>query len=79
MRMAPDFSVTHGLFQQAEAQPKKMCADLFRLWAKNFAPAGNPGFVVQIPDSWAPFFLSMLMDPKSFDWAKSFLSSPLGN
>jgi hypothetical protein len=77
MRMAPDFSVTHGLFQQAEAQPKKMCADLYRLWAKNFAPAGNPSFVVQIPASWAPFFLSMLMDPKIFDWAKSFLSSPL--
>jgi hypothetical protein len=76
MRVASDLTVTHGLFQQAEAQPKKMCADLFRLWAKNFAPAGNPDLVVQIPDSWAPFFLSMLMDPKSFEWARSFLSSP---
>jgi hypothetical protein len=76
VRAASDLSVTHGLFQQAEAQPKKMCADLFRLWAKNFAPAGFPDLVVQIPNNWAPFFLFMLMDPKSFEWARSFLSSP---
>jgi hypothetical protein len=46
VRVASDLTVTHGLFQQAEAQPKKMCADLFRLWAKNFAPAGIPDLVV---------------------------------
>jgi hypothetical protein len=58
-----------------KAQPIKLCADLYRLWAKNFSPVGNPDFVVQVPKDWAPFFLNMLSSPNHFDWAKTFLAS----
>jgi hypothetical protein len=62
---------------QSKAQPSKPSADLFRLWAKFFSPAGKPDTVVQIPQDWAPFFLKSLLSPATFDWAKSFLlSSP---
>jgi hypothetical protein len=60
---------------QSNPQPNKLNADVYRLWAKNFSPAGRPELVVQIPKSWASFFLLMLLDPKCFDWAKGFLIS----
>jgi hypothetical protein len=60
---------------QSNPQPNKLNADVYRLWAKNFSPVGNPELVVQIPKSRASFFLMMLLDPKCFDWAKGFLIS----
>jgi hypothetical protein len=57
---------------QSNPQPNKLNADVYRLWAKNFSPVGKPDMVVQIPKSWASFFLVMLLDPKCFDWAKGF-------
>jgi hypothetical protein len=60
---------------QSKPQPNKLNADVYRLWAKNFSPVGKPELVVQIPKSWASFFLMMLLDPKCFDWAKGFLIS----
>jgi hypothetical protein len=60
---------------QSNPQPNKLNADVYRLWAKNFSPVGKPELVVQIPKSWASFFLMMLLDPKCFDWAKGFLIS----
>jgi hypothetical protein len=75
VRLYNDFPVNFGPLFQEQAQPKKLCADTYRLWAKHFAPTGNPEFVVKVPESWVPFFLTRLMDPSSFDWAKSFLGS----
>lgn len=50
-------------------------ADFFRFWAKHFDPSNGPSSVCISPD-WAAFFASALLNPGSFDWAKSFLSSP---
>lgn len=36
---------------------------------------GSQDFVVQIPTSWASFFITMLLSPNHFDWAKTFLAS----
>jgi hypothetical protein len=69
----PDPGLAESL--TAKAQPTKYSADLYRLWAKNFSPVGNPDLVVKIPSNWAPFFLITLMTPGHFDWAKDFLTS----
>nr|TKW33816.1 hypothetical protein SEVIR_2G264400v2 [Setaria viridis] len=44
-------------------------------WAKHFS-SGNPDSQVQVPLAWSHFFMAQLMNPMSFVWAKSFLSSP---
>ncbi|CAN6180256.1 unnamed protein product [Urochloa humidicola] len=48
--------------------------EVVRAWAKHFTP-GNGAPTVSIPHQWADFFTAMLMNPGSFQWAKSFLSS----
>lgn len=50
-------------------------ADLYRFWAKYFAPRTDSLPVSLSPD-WAAFFTAALMNPGSFAWAKSFLASP---
>jgi hypothetical protein len=48
--------------------------EAIRLWANFLAPgAGAPS--VQIPKDWADFFTMMLLIPRSFQWAKSFVTS----
>ncbi|OEL23309.1 hypothetical protein BAE44_0015672, partial [Dichanthelium oligosanthes] len=44
------------------------------IWGKSFA-VGPRSTSIQIPASWAPFFLAALLDPASFEWAKNFLNS----
>jgi hypothetical protein len=56
---------------------RKRNAQLHRIWANYFAPAGNPELSVQIPKKWAPFFMSNLLHKDSFSWLKSFLSSDI--
>jgi hypothetical protein len=56
---------------------RKRSAQLYRIWANYFAPAGNPYITVKIPKKWAPFFLSNLLQPEAFNWSKSFLSSEI--
>lgn len=55
--------------------PRAMPPDFFRLWSKHFNPTGNSS-AIDIPPEWAAFFTAALLNPKSFDWAKRFLSSP---
>jgi hypothetical protein len=69
----PDPGLAESL--TAKAQPTKYSAGLYRLWARNFCLVGNPDLVVKIPLNWAPFFLTTLMTPGHFDWAKNFLTS----
>jgi hypothetical protein len=48
--------------------------EAIRLWANFLAPVtGAPS--VQIPKDWADFFTMMLLSPRSFQWAKSFVTS----
>ncbi|CAN6193535.1 unnamed protein product [Urochloa humidicola] len=54
--------------------PEGENAEASRAWAKHFAPVLGAPFV-SIPKQWADFFTAMLMNPGSFEWAKSFLSS----
>jgi hypothetical protein len=56
---------------------RKRSAQLYRIWAKYFAPAGTLDISVKIPKKWAPFFLSNLLQPEAFNWSKSFLSSEI--
>jgi hypothetical protein len=56
---------------------RKRPAQLYRIWANYFAPVGNPDISVKIPKKWSPFFLSNLLQPESFNWSKSFLSSEI--
>jgi hypothetical protein len=56
---------------------RKRSAQLYRIWAKYFAPAETPDISVKIPKKWAPFFLSNLLQPEAFSWSKSFLSSEI--
>ncbi|CAN6223988.1 unnamed protein product [Urochloa humidicola] len=53
---------------------QKQNADSIRAWAKYLAPGLGAPFVA-IPRNWADFFTAMLLNPGSFEWAKSFLSS----
>uniref|UniRef100_A0A0A8Y0Q6 Uncharacterized protein n=1 Tax=Arundo donax TaxID=35708 RepID=A0A0A8Y0Q6_ARUDO len=50
-------------------------ADVHRLWAKYFAPAGTADGLIQVPMNWASFFTAMLLSPAHIDWAKQFLVS----
>jgi hypothetical protein len=54
-------------------------AQLYRLWAKYFAPGGSPELTVKIPKPWSSFFLFSLLQPESFNWSKSFLSSDISS
>jgi hypothetical protein len=49
----------------------------YRLWAKYFSPVGAPNLTVEISKSWAPFFLSSLLQPQYFNWTKYLLSSEI--
>jgi hypothetical protein len=56
---------------------RKRSAQFYRIWANYFAPVGNPDISVKNPKKWSPFFLSNLLQPESFNWSKSFLSSEI--
>jgi hypothetical protein len=75
VRLRSEFVVDGPPLPPTPLQPIKLCADLYRLWAKEFAHAGSPDLVVKIPKIWAPLFLTTLLEPKNFDWAKAFLTS----
>jgi hypothetical protein len=48
--------------------------EAIRLWANFLAPVAGASSV-QIPKDWADFFTMMLLSPRSFQWAKSFVTS----
>jgi hypothetical protein len=48
--------------------------EAIRLWANFLAPVAGASSV-QIPKMWADFFTMMLLSPKSFQWAKQFVTS----
>jgi hypothetical protein len=52
----------------------KKSTDGVRLWAKYFAPLGSSSGTL-VSNAWQDFFISSLLNPVRFDWAKSFLSS----
>ncbi|CAO2169256.1 unnamed protein product [Urochloa humidicola] len=54
--------------------PFKHNAEATREWARYLAPRLGAD-AVAVPKNWADFFTAMLMHPRSFMWAKSFLSS----
>lgn len=54
---------------------KPLPPDMFRFWTKYFEPVNGTN-AVEIPPAWAAFFTAALLNPSSFEWAKSFLSSP---
>jgi hypothetical protein len=56
---------------------RKRNAQFYRLWANYFAPTGVPEIYVKISKPWSSFFLSNLLQPESFSWYKSFLSSEI--
>nr|TKW30157.1 hypothetical protein SEVIR_2G016600v2 [Setaria viridis] len=63
-------------FQNAkQLQTTQTPADLYNLWAK-YLPPGKTDSQVNVPLSWSHFFMAQLLNPMSFAWAKSFLSSP---
>lgn len=72
-QMLPDFEVPTCM--GSIVQTSKPAPDLYRLWAKHFAPMGLMQQVVDIPRDWASFFLVMLLSPGHFEWAKAFLAS----
>jgi hypothetical protein len=45
-----------------------------RLWAKHFAPCGDPSGVA-VPRCWSDFLTLSLLHPLRFDWAKEILES----
>lgn len=54
-------------------------AQFYRLWAKYFSPVGALDLTVKISKPWPPFFLSILLQPQSFNWTKYFLSSEISS
>lgn len=50
-------------------------AEATRLWAAFFERGNDQSLLASIPAPWANFFTVMLMTPRLFEWAKSFLSS----
>jgi hypothetical protein len=46
---------------------RRRSAQLYRIWANYFAPAGIPDISVNIAKKWAPFFLSNLLQPEAFN------------
>jgi hypothetical protein len=51
------------VFQMVEERNRAV--QFSRLWAKFFAPAGSTDHSVGVPEKWAPFFLSNLLQPES--------------
>jgi len=49
-------------------------SEALSLWARFFAPGASHS-PVSIPKNWANFFTAMLINPKSFLWAKQLISS----
>lgn len=45
-----------------------------RIWAHHLAP-GLSKSTVMIPQSWADFFTTLLINPSTFAWAKQMLTS----
>jgi hypothetical protein len=52
----------------------KINPEATRLWANFLAPVAGASSV-QIPKVWADFFTMMLLRPRSFQWAKQFVTS----
>lgn len=46
-----------------------------RTWLKYFPPTGRSDLAMQVPKNQAPFFMSNLLSPRSFQWTKKFLAS----
>lgn len=63
------------VFQMIEERGRAV--QFSRLWAKFFAPAGSTDHSVGVPEKWAPFFLSNLLQPESFSWSRTFLLSDI--
>jgi hypothetical protein len=76
MVLLPDsLDVDPWLMSLAMKRPSSsLSADTVRLWARFFAPPGSSSGTL-IPSIWQDFFMLSLLNPVSFDWAKSFLSS----
>nr|TKW22691.1 hypothetical protein SEVIR_4G244800v2 [Setaria viridis] len=65
----PVFAQRESLFQS------KLSAEFYRQWVRNFS-SGSDEPKVEIPMSWASFFMAQLINSSNFVWAKEFLSSP---
>jgi hypothetical protein len=48
-----------------------------RGYVSSLLPAGSADHSVDIPKKWAPFFLSNLLQPDTFNWSKTFLLSDI--
>jgi hypothetical protein len=70
-----NLDVDPGLLSLSEQLPhtKKSSVDRIRLWAMFFAPLGNSPST-QFLLFGKIFFISSLLNPTRFDWARSFLS-----
>jgi hypothetical protein len=52
----------------------KQNPDAIRLWARFLAP-GPGASSVKVPRMWADFFIALLLNPSSYEWAKKLLQS----
>jgi hypothetical protein len=55
---------------------EKACSALQDL-GQLFCSSGEPRHFSEDSKKWSPFFLSNLLQPESFNWSKSFLSSEI--
>ncbi|CAN6198647.1 unnamed protein product [Urochloa humidicola] len=60
------------------SSPFKNSVEATRAWVHYLAP-GMGSETVAVPKNWADFFTAMLMNPGSFMWARTFLSSQAVN
>ncbi|RLM69454.1 hypothetical protein C2845_PM17G10450 [Panicum miliaceum] len=60
--------------QSSTTSLPKPSAEAIRLWANFFAP-GSSNSSVMVPHNWTDFMTTLLVNPTSFMWTKSFLSS----
>nr|TKW31062.1 hypothetical protein SEVIR_2G080300v2 [Setaria viridis] len=68
----PVFAQMESLYRPPSNQPS---AEFYRQWATHFSSASDEP-KVEVPISWASFFMAQLITPGNFEWAKNFLSSP---
>nr|TKW37951.1 hypothetical protein SEVIR_1G083000v2 [Setaria viridis] len=68
----PVFYQMQSVKQSQAFQPS---ADIYNQWAQYFS-SENTDSQVKVPLAWSHFFMAQLLNPMSFVWAKSFLSSP---
>jgi hypothetical protein len=78
--LSDDLDIDPGLLSLAVQGPtyRKKSVDGIRLWAKYFAPPRSfPS--TPVPAAREQFFISSLLNPTRFDWARAFLSSEAWN